>query len=190
MNVATERRTLKKSAEPYASMPAPATIRIERILPGPVERVWTYLTDSDKRAKWLAGGPMEVREGGAVTLTFRNADLSRGKTNPNSPCSPDGVDHVMQGVVTRCEPPHLLAFNWSADKAGSEATFELSQDGDDTRLIVTHRRLTDRKQLLSVSAGWHTHVGILIDLLSVAEPRDFWPEHTRLEKVYAQRFAE
>jgi uncharacterized protein YndB with AHSA1/START domain len=190
MNVATDRRTLSKSAEPYASMPAPATVRMERILPGPIERVWAYLTDSDKRAKWFAGGPMELRDGGAVSLTFRNRDLSNGQTNPNSACSPDGVDHVMIGVITRCEPPQLLAFNWSADGSGSEATFELSQDGPDTRLVITHQRLASRKQLLSVSAGWHAHIGILIDLLSESAPRSFWPEHIRLEKVYEERFAE
>ena len=32
------------SAEPFATMPAPATVRIERLLPGPIERVWAYLT--------------------------------------------------------------------------------------------------------------------------------------------------
>jgi len=179
-----------EATEPYATMPAPATIRIERLLPGPIERVWSYLIDSDKRAKWFAGGPMELRENGAVTLTFRNADLSAGQTNPNSTCSPDGVDHVMTGVITRCEPPHALAFNWSADRSASEALFELAQEGPDTRLVITHRRLSGRGMLLSVSAGWHTHVGILIDLLSLSESRRFWPEHTRLAKIYDQRFGE
>jgi uncharacterized protein YndB with AHSA1/START domain len=190
MNVAAKRHPLNGSAEPYATMPAPATVRIERLLPGSIERVWSYIVDSDKRAKWFAGGPMELREGGAVSLTFRNRDLSDGQMNPNSTCSPDGVDHVMNGIITQCEPPHLLSFNWSADRTGSEATFELSQEGANTKLVVTHRRLADRKQMLSVSAGWHTHIGILIDLLSQSAPRSFWPEHIRLEKVYAERFAE
>jgi uncharacterized protein YndB with AHSA1/START domain len=169
-------------------MPAPAMVRIERLLPGPIERVWSYLVDSDKRAKWFAAGPMDLRQDGEVALTFRNSDLSGGERHPNSTCTPDGVDHVMNGVITRCEPPNVLAFNWSADKSGSEATFELSQEGPDTRLVVTHRRLTNRKQLVSVSAGWHTHIGILIDLLSQQTPRKFWPEHIRLEQVYEDQF--
>jgi uncharacterized protein YndB with AHSA1/START domain len=188
ITAAANRSNLDNAAEPYATMLAPETVRVERILPGPIERVWSYLTDSDKRAKWFASGPMELRDGGAVTLSWRNADLSGGQTNPNGTCSPDGVDHVMHGVVTRCEPPHLLAFNWSADGSGSEATFELSRHGADTKLIVTHRRLAGRKQILSVSAGWHAHIGILIDLLSENTPRRFWPEHSRLEKVYDERF--
>ena len=190
MTIAAKSQTAPKTAEPYATMLAPATVRIERLLPGSIERVWSYLIDSDKRAKWFAGGPMVLKDGGAVTLSFRNNDLSSGHPNPNSTCTPDGVDMVMHGVITRCEPPHVLAFNWNADKSGSEVTFELSQQGPDTKLIVTHQRLASRKQLLGVSAGWHTHIGILIDLLSGDTPRVFWPEHMRLEKIYAERFAE
>ena len=177
-------------AEPYATMPAPATVRIERVLPGPVERVWAYVTESDKRRKWLAEGPMDLRQGGAVALTFRNNDLSGEAGRRDGGSSPDGIDHQMNGVISRCDPPNLLVFSWGSDASASEVTFELSPHGGDTRILVTHRRLDDRRQLLSVSAGWHVHVGILIDLLSGATPRNFWPEHARLEKVYSERFAE
>jgi uncharacterized protein YndB with AHSA1/START domain len=34
----------------FATATATDTLRIERILPGPVERVWAYLTERDKRA--------------------------------------------------------------------------------------------------------------------------------------------
>ena len=34
------------------------SLRLQRRLPGPIERVWAYLTEPDKRATWLAGGPM------------------------------------------------------------------------------------------------------------------------------------
>jgi uncharacterized protein YndB with AHSA1/START domain len=43
----------------------PSTVRIERLLPGPVERVWAYLTESTKRATWLAAGEFDLRVGGA-----------------------------------------------------------------------------------------------------------------------------
>ena len=35
----------------YGTKTAPDTLRIERTLPGPIERVWTYLTDPAKRAR-------------------------------------------------------------------------------------------------------------------------------------------
>jgi uncharacterized protein YndB with AHSA1/START domain len=42
------------------------TVRFERTLPGPIERVRAFLTVSDKRAQWLAAGEMELRIGGSV----------------------------------------------------------------------------------------------------------------------------
>lgn len=66
----------------YGKMTAPDTLRLERLLPGPIERVWAYLTEPDKRAKWLAGGPMELRAGGRAELRFNHADLSAEKITP------------------------------------------------------------------------------------------------------------
>ena len=42
----------------YGVVTEPRTIRMERLLPGPIERVWGYLTDTAERGKWFAtGGP-------------------------------------------------------------------------------------------------------------------------------------
>ena len=48
----------------YGTLSDDATLTLERLLPGSIDRVWAYLTDSDKRARWLASGPMELRPGG------------------------------------------------------------------------------------------------------------------------------
>ena len=40
-----------------ATATATDTVRLERLLPGPIERVWAYLTEPDKRATWFAGSP-------------------------------------------------------------------------------------------------------------------------------------
>ena len=48
----------------YGVRTAPDTVRIERLLPGPIERVWQYLTDPQLRAQWFAGGELEPRTGG------------------------------------------------------------------------------------------------------------------------------
>ena len=34
-----------------ATLIEPGTVKMERLLPGPVERVWAYLTESKKRAR-------------------------------------------------------------------------------------------------------------------------------------------
>ena len=61
--------------EPRATMIPPATVRLERLLPGPVERVWAYLTESKKRATWLAAGEFDLRVGGSIELHFDNHKL-------------------------------------------------------------------------------------------------------------------
>ena len=47
----------------YGMIIEPGTLRIQRLLPGPIERVWAYLTESDKRATWLAAGAMTLENG-------------------------------------------------------------------------------------------------------------------------------
>ena len=42
------------SLERYGVLTEPATLTLRRFLPGPVERVWAYLTQSDLRRQWLA----------------------------------------------------------------------------------------------------------------------------------------
>ena len=54
----------------------PTSICFTRILPASVDEVWAFLTESEKRGRWLASGDMDLREGGGVTLRFVHADLS------------------------------------------------------------------------------------------------------------------
>ena len=53
----------------------PGTVKLQRLLPGPIERVWAYITESDKRAKWLARGEFDLRVGGKIRLEFDNSKL-------------------------------------------------------------------------------------------------------------------
>ena len=164
-------------------------MRLERVLPGPVERVWAYLTDPNLRGKWLASGEMELRAGGRVNLHFHHAELSR-HVEPIPEKYRDmeqGADVV--GRVIRCEPPRLLAYSWGEPSGGeSEVTFELTPQGNNVLMIVTHRHLENRNAMVSVAGGWHAHIGILIDVLNEVEPRAFWSTHARLEAEYEKLF--
>jgi uncharacterized protein YndB with AHSA1/START domain len=171
----------------YGILTEPRTLRIERILPGPIERIWAYLTEPEKRANWLAGGPMELRVGGRADLQFRHADLSAEKTPPEKFRSMEG-GHTLNCRITACDPPRLLSYTWGEDR--SEVTFELTPRGTDVLLIVTHRRLGDRGTLASVSAGWHVHLGVLVDRLNAREPQGFWSTYMRLEAEYEKRLAQ
>lgn len=164
------------------------TVRFERVLPGPIERVWAYLTESEKRGRWLASGPMELHVGGPVELNFRHADLTSQVERPPDKYSKCADGFTTYGRVTRCDPPRLLSYTWDERSgAASEVTFELTPQGEEVLLVLTHRRLGDRATMLSVAGGWHTHLGILIDHLNGRDPRPFWSTHARLEAEYERR---
>ena len=73
---------MRSSMDDYGKVIAPGTVRLERLLPGPIERVWDYLTDSQKRGMWLAAGAMELRVGGRVEHIFRNGALTENDDPP------------------------------------------------------------------------------------------------------------
>ena len=52
-----------KANDQHGKFTGPAEVRLVRTLPGPIERVWEYLTDPEKRSRWFAGGPMELSAG-------------------------------------------------------------------------------------------------------------------------------
>ncbi len=165
-------------------------MRFERLLPGPIERVWEYLTDGDKRATWLCGGETELHVGGNVEMHFHNASLSRQPDiDPPEKYSDLPERPSFSGRVTRCEPPRLLAHTWDFEDDHSEVCYELEEVGDKVRLVLTHRKLASRDEVISASGGWHTHLDILEDVLGGREPQAFWKTHTPLEAEYERRFA-
>lgn len=165
----------------YGVATEPMALRIERLLPGPIERIWAYLTDSKLRGRWLATGEMDLKVGGRMELIWRNDELS-----DHQEPRPEGADceHRMQSVITRLEPPRLLAFGW--DGAG-DVTFELEPRGNNVLLAITHRRLPNRKTMLGVSAGWHAHLDILDAVARDRAPGPFWSNWQRLRGEYDQR---
>lgn len=67
-------------------------------------------------------------------------------------------------------------------------TFALEPAGDRVRLTLTHLQLR-ANEMTSVASGWHTHLGLLDDVLSHRPPRPFWRTHTQLEAEYEARLA-
>ncbi|EJM99589.1 SRPBCC family protein [Phyllobacterium sp. YR531] len=163
---------------------APRTVRIERLLPGPAERIWAYLTESDKRRRWLAKGPIADFVGGDVRLIFHHSELSQ-EPAPAEYRKYEG--HTNHGKVTRYDPPHVLSYTWpDGDNEPSEVTFELDTIGPDTKLTITHTRLANTNSMVSVATGWHTHLAALVSHLQGQQIKDFWADHKRLESEYRQ----
>lgn len=172
----------------YGSFGELGMVRFERLLPGPIDRIWSYLTDSNKRAGWLAAGVMECRLGGKLELTFRNSELTDNDGRPPAKYAAQAKESRQTGRVTICRSPTLLSYTWGEPSgAHSEVSFELTAQGDQVQLVLTHRRLGTREEIISVAAGWHTHLGILSDRLNGRAPAGFWTTHTRLEEEYSSR---
>lgn len=167
---------------PYGELIDPASVRIERLLPGSIERVWAYLTDSQLRGQWLATGVMAPEPGGEVEFVWRNDELS-GHKEERPADQPE--ERRMTCAILRFEPPRLLQISWGT--LGSEVTFELEPRGAEVLLTLTHRRLPDRSNLLGVSSGWHAHLEMLIAVLSGRERPLFWKTIAALRAAYDQR---
>lgn len=174
----------------YGEVLESGAVRFTRLLPGPAERIWAYLTQSELRASWLAAGPMDLRIGGEVELEFWNGKLgAEPETPPADYAKYEGSK--LLGHITRLEPPHLLAFTWGEDGSGckasdaySEVTFELRPEGEKIRLVLTHRRLGGRDAMLSVSGGWHTHLDTLVERAYGRVPDSFWRRYLPLNQHY------
>jgi uncharacterized protein YndB with AHSA1/START domain len=141
-----------------------AMVRFERILPGPIERVWEYLTDPKRLPGWFGEGTIEPREGGAVNL----------------------MGGHFRGVVTQWKPPRRLTYTVNVFNPGdteshfpeSYLTVELEPRGSEVALTLTHLPVLDRFEKQN-AMGWHT----FLDMLGAAvcgEPAE--PRQVHMER--------
>jgi uncharacterized protein YndB with AHSA1/START domain len=166
---------------PYGVLTEDATLNIQRLLPGPIERVWAYLTESDLRRQWLGRGSMDLKAGGEMTLTWRNDELTQP---PGQRPEGFGEEHSMSCRIIDIDPPYKLTFTWNGT---GDVSFELQPQGDQVLLKVTHRRIPERNMKIMVGAGWHMHLDILVARISNTQTEPFWDGWSRLRKEYDQR---
>ena len=165
----------------YGSIVEPMTLKIQRLLPGPVERIWAYLTDSDLRRKWLASGAMEGKAGASFELVWRNDELT---DPPGETPAGFGGEHRMQSRVVEFDPPRRLSITWNST---GDVTFELEPRGERVLLTIVHRRFPDRATLLKHMAGWHMHLDVLAARAGNKQPAPFWDGWARLQREYDVR---
>ncbi|GAB4234479.1 MAG: SRPBCC family protein [Ekhidna sp.] len=169
----------------YAVLLNADTLKIERLLPGPIERVWEYLVDGEKRAKWFSGGKMDQTVGGTMQLIFDHRQLS-----PIEDPTPEKYKEHANGsesfaTVLEIDPPRFLKINWE----DGIVSFVLTEEGDQVRLVLRHERLkSDKDYKIGVLAGWHGHLDILVAVMNNRVPDGFWKAHMSLEEEYEKRF--
>jgi uncharacterized protein YndB with AHSA1/START domain len=149
----------------YGVLTEPATLTIRRLLPGPIERVWAYLTESDFAPPVACGWPHgdEGRHAVRTGLAQRRADRPAGTSGrPDSRGEPDAEPdrRVRSAAQAR------LRVQGSGD-----VSFELEPKGDEVLLTLTHRRLPDRAMLVKVASGWHMHLDLLVARASAPRRR-------------------
>jgi uncharacterized protein YndB with AHSA1/START domain len=167
----------------YGQAIAPDTFQITRTLPGPIERLWQYIVDGEKRKQWFAGGAMEQRPGGTIHFWFEHKNLApAGEPVPEKFKQPnEGM--AAPGKVLRIEPPRLLVFEWG----GGEVVFELSPVGNEVRFTITHRKLASREDVVNVANGWHKHLDVLAAHLAGQPRQPFWSRLAELEQEYEKQ---
>lgn len=165
----------------HGALVEPTTLRIQRLLPGPIERAWQWLTDSDLRRRWLAAGEMDLTPGASFELVWRNDELSESASE--RPAGFSAENRAVMQLLT-VDPPHSLSFEWP--RAG-EVVWALEPQGDEVLFTITHRRVADRSLLLAVSAGWHMHIDILAARAGGRPAPSFWSGWRALKTDYEQR---
>jgi len=144
-----------------------STLIFVRHFPGPIERVWAYLTDPKLLATWFSDGIVSDRVGGDVRFEI-------GAT----------------GHLTAYQPPTLLEYTWNEEEsscgpvANALVRWELAEDGDDVRLTLTHSRLPE-KELLAHGAGWHTFLDRLAAHVDGRDPQPVDELFERFKAEYA-----
>jgi uncharacterized protein YndB with AHSA1/START domain len=126
------------------------SVTFTRILPGPIERVWSFIAETKNLPAWFGNdSTIEPRQGGKVSL----------------------MGGHIRGTVTQWQPPKKLVYTWNvyepsdppnATSAFPESypTFELDPAGNDVRLTLTHFPVLER--FVNQNAmGWHTMLDIV-----------------------------
>jgi uncharacterized protein YndB with AHSA1/START domain len=139
------------------------SLRIERLIAAPPERIFAYWTQAELVAQWLAPGEMrcidnavDLRAGGAWHVTMLRTD---GSTN------------TVGGTYLAIEPPRRLVFTWgnsdpacSGVVADTEVEILISEAHGGTRLVLTHTKFSSVESRDRHEMGW----GMCLDKLESA----------------------
>jgi uncharacterized protein YndB with AHSA1/START domain len=176
----------------FGKMIDPHTVQFVRILPGPIERIWDFLWDGEKRGQWFASGPMPAKVGEKFGMKFKHSTLSQHQAPPPDRMKEmDKTGHSSSNTLLACEPPYRLAFTFGGEKNPdkiSEVEFRLEPEGDKVRLTLTHTKIPDRDIMLGVSGGWHAHLDVLQYRAEGQAPPAFWDIWRRYDGAYDKRY--
>jgi uncharacterized protein YndB with AHSA1/START domain len=163
------------------------TIRLERVLDAPVEKVWRYLTEAELRSQWFMGGS-DATGVGEFDLLVDHDNLSDEEVPyPESYASFKGATWTEK--VLRFEPPRLLETTFQSGKNGT-VTYELISEGEKTRLVLTHSGIVSPVGAQDFGSGWNSHLTVLEERLAGRSVGNFWALHARSRDAVAKALAD
>ncbi|GIK47386.1 MAG: hypothetical protein BroJett013_00830 [Alphaproteobacteria bacterium] len=161
---------------------APDTFVLERRLKAPVERVWSYFVDGEKRARWFAGGDTLSAAGQAFSILFAHHRIT-DETPPERWAAMKNGEFPMAGRVLAFDPPRLLTITFGEENV-SEVSFALTAIGDETLLTLTHTKIETEKAARDYAGGWTAHVETLAGLLEGKPTNRFWASVLAAHEAY------
>jgi uncharacterized protein YndB with AHSA1/START domain len=165
---------------------APDTIRLERVLDAPPEKVWRYLTEANLRREWFMGGT-DAEPNGEFELIVDHDNLSTDDVPyPESYAEFKGAR--MTEKVIRFVPPRLLETTFQGGKNGN-VIYELFPEGGQTRLVLTHSGITSGTGAQDFGSGWNSHLTVLAEKLTGRSVRNFWELHMQSREAVAKTLA-
>jgi serine/threonine protein kinase len=130
-----------------------STIRLEKIIPAPVEQVFAAWTNPALMTNWFA--PSDD-----FTTPIAEADPRvGGKYKVGMKRNDQEVTNIVSGQYCRVEAPHRLVFTWAWDAPRpdvheTQITLEFRPKDDSTELTMIHERFRDEVHRKDHTQGW------------------------------------
>jgi uncharacterized protein YndB with AHSA1/START domain len=149
------------------------TIRFERIVGHPVEKVWEAITVPEKIAQWLSsniekpGTSINLQLGGKIRLQYMMA--------------------LPEGVITGLVNCQLLEITWSPQHI---TRWELFKEGRKKCRIVFTESLNEPLAMHGI-VGYHAYLDLLIHVLDGGiVPADFLNEYATISRTTYEAYTE
>ena len=166
---------------------APDTIRLERELEAPVDKVWRYLTEAELRREWFMGGT-DAQPGGEFELLNDHDNLSED----DIPYPENYAEYKGRGVEREGDPLRAAAAarDHVPERQIGTVTYELFPEGERTRLVLTHSGIQSGTGAQDFGSGWNSHLTALEEKLAGRSVRDFWSLHAQSREAVAKALSQ
>lgn len=139
-------------------------------MPVPVEELWTWITESDKTARWYGPWRGDGRVGSTVTVRM---------------AAEEGAPDTRMRVEA-CDAPRLLTL--VADNPPPFAfpiDLVCEPDGDGSTIALRHRQIPDALSVADLGPGWELYLDHLVCAIAGREGDPFEAYVADLRDAYA-----